>query len=576
MTALTGAAHAQIQIRIAPSVSVSPSIFPAGQASHALVCLSNTRDGATATIKPGDTFIISFTNTRAILDPSVYRLLIESAHFQLSDFQATIDPTKNAVEFRYQGTAQRFLASEDVVCADVVVTASADTGVVPVEVFVPIDFTRYERGESQLSFLSVVDFPTGPPGPPGPQGPAGPAGPAGPSGSPGSSSDPKFTAQAEGLIPPGAIILGRPSDSTIMTSGYTELGKSAIEAWFSVTPSSAPTGRSGHTAIWTGTEMILWGGSTLIIGGFTNTGSRYNPATDSWTALTTTGAPTARGSHSVVWTGTEMIIWGGLGLLGPVNTGARYDPATNTWKAMSTTGAPAARGSHTAVWTGKEMIVWGGSDSKGPVNTGGKYDPATDKWTPISTTDAPSARSTHAAVWSGTEMIVWGGFTGGTTRTNTGGRYNPTTDTWKTTSTTGAPTGRSNHTAVWTGSVMVVWGGISGLTFYESGGRYDPAKDSWQTTSSANVPDGRSSHIAVWTGVEMLIWGGTNLNGAQSSGGRYDPKTNAWASLTSSNAPTARSGHAAVWTGNELIVWGGIGPLNTGGRLGFLSFYRKN
>jgi hypothetical protein len=30
---------------------------------------------------------------------------------------------------------------------------------------------------------------------------------------------------------------------------------------------------------------------------------------------------------------------------------------------MSTTGAPAARANHTAVWTGSEMIVWGGSGS---------------------------------------------------------------------------------------------------------------------------------------------------------------------------------------------------------------------
>ena len=32
----------------------------------------------------------------------------------------------------------------------------------------------------------------------------------------------------------------------------------------------------------------------------------------------------------------------------------------NTWTATSTAGAPAARERHTAVWTGSEMIVWGG------------------------------------------------------------------------------------------------------------------------------------------------------------------------------------------------------------------------
>ena len=42
-----------------------------------------------------------------------------------------------------------------------------------------------------------------------------------------------------------------------------------------------------------------------------NTGGRYNPSTDSWTATSTINAPTARDYHTAVWTGTEMIVWGG-------------------------------------------------------------------------------------------------------------------------------------------------------------------------------------------------------------------------------------------------------------------------
>jgi hypothetical protein len=34
----------------------------------------------------------------------------------------------------------------------------------------------------------------------------------------------------------------------------------------------------------------------------------------------------------------------------------------DTWVPTSTDGAPSARGNHTAVWTGKEMIVWGGTN----------------------------------------------------------------------------------------------------------------------------------------------------------------------------------------------------------------------
>jgi hypothetical protein len=80
-----------------------------------------------------------------------------------------------------------------------------------------------------------------------------------------------------------------------------------------------------------------------------------------------------------VWTGSEMIVWGGADdFLQPFNTGGRYDPGTDSWTATSTTGAPDARLLHTAVWTGSEMIVWGGqehgpSGPSGFSNTGGRY-----------------------------------------------------------------------------------------------------------------------------------------------------------------------------------------------------------
>ena len=38
-----------------------------------------------------------------------------------------------------------------------------------------------------------------------------------------------------------------------------------------------------------------------------------------------------------------MIVWGGLGNSGYLNTGGRYNPGTNSWTATSTTNAPAAR-----------------------------------------------------------------------------------------------------------------------------------------------------------------------------------------------------------------------------------------
>src|SRR6266567_831433 len=117
----------------------------------------------------------------------------------------------------------------------------------------------------------------------------------------------------------------------------------------------------------------------------------------------------------------------------------------DTWTA--TTNAPSGRFLHTAVWTGSEMIVWGGHDSWNYVNTGGRYNPSTDTWAPTSTTNAPSGRYYHTAVWTGSEMIIWGGL-GNLGGVNTGGRYNPSTDSWTATSTINAPAARYQHTAV--------------------------------------------------------------------------------------------------------------------------------
>ena len=114
---------------------------------------------------------------------------------------------------------------------------------------------------------------------------------------------------------------------------------------------------------------------------------------DTWTP--TSGPPAGRVGHTAVWTGSEMIVWGGFqpaNFFGtPFNTGGRYDPSTDNWTTTSLTHAPAGRNGHTAVWTGSEMIVWGGNNLHSNLKTGGRYNPSTDSWTPINTTNAPSA-----------------------------------------------------------------------------------------------------------------------------------------------------------------------------------------
>jgi N-acetylneuraminic acid mutarotase len=347
------------------------------------------------------------------------------------------------------------------------------------------------------------------------------------------------------------------------------------DTWTAISLASSPDARESHTAVWTGSEMIVWGGveENLIP---LNTGAGYNPATDSCTATSTTNAPAARYAHTAVWTGNEMIVWGGYDGNSAVNTGGRYDPITDSWTVTTTTNAPAARNSHTAVWTGSEMIIWGGSGIGGPfVNSGGRYNSATNSWIATSTANAPTPRYLHTAVWTGSEMIVWGGYGSEAgpccVNLNTGGKYNPGTNSWTATSITNVPDARYDHTAVWTGNEMIVWGGYDGgFTFFNTGGRYNPDANTWTATSTSSAPTGRGVHTAVWTAREMVVWGGQDENFAPlNTGGRYNPATDGWTNTSTNNAPSARLYHTAVWSDSEMIVWGGHDAsslVNTGGR----------
>ncbi|MGZ3722496.1 MAG: Kelch repeat-containing protein [Bdellovibrionales bacterium] len=279
-------------------------------------------------------------------------------------------------------------------------------------------------------------------------------------------------------------------------------------------------------------------------------------------------APLNRYSHSAVWTGTRMIIMGGYYYSAATyyiqNNGKSYDPSTDTWVDINMTGGPGARANHTAVWTGSKMIVWGGRlDSSGTnlSNTGMSYDPVTNLWSPISTTNAPSARYAHTAVWTGTKMIVWGGYSGSAYLSD-GGIYDPATNTWTAMTAAAPPVARSNASAVWTGTKMIVWGGYTTAPVAD-GKAFDPATNTWTDISITGAPMARYFQTAVWTGSKMLIMGGYNA-GELGTGGLYDPVTNTWTVANNSLGVFApRYANSAVWTGSSALYWGGLNSAAT-------------
>ncbi|MFZ5983648.1 MAG: Kelch repeat-containing protein [Acidobacteriota bacterium] len=368
---------------------------------------------------------------------------------------------------------------------------------------------------------------------------------------------------------------------TDYSDSYTAGGRydPSTDTWLPMSQQGAPTPRLDHQAVWTGEEMIVFGGAPIGFPYTFVTGGLYNPTTDTWRPTPVQPAtPEAYSRFSCVWTGSEMIVWGGDDdSYDYISVGGRYDPVLDVWSSMSSVNVPEARAGHTAVWTGTEMIVWGGVN-RGPsghgqevmLRSGARYSPDRDEWTPLPTDGwCPSERMGHVAIWTGAAMVVWSGLdysTGYNDRRNDGGLYDPASDEWSNLPLGTVNTHRVNACTEWTGAEWILWGG---MTYYsrkmKSGGIFDPATACWRPMAEDwNTPAYRLACVHLWTGQEMLVWGGiasedgSGVDAATWSGGRYDPALDRWRRTSEGpGTPEARYGHCAAWTGEEMIVWGG-------------------
>jgi hypothetical protein len=124
--------------------------------------------------------------------------------------------------------------------------------------------------------------------------------------------------------------------------------------------------------------MIVWGGENYT--SVFRDGATYDPAANTWAIMPISGAPSARAGQTTIWTGDRMIVWGGSSTAGLPNesalgNGAAFLPDANSWSTISKNGAPTPRYWTASVWTGSEMLVWGGEDATF-LSDGARYNPS--------------------------------------------------------------------------------------------------------------------------------------------------------------------------------------------------------
>jgi hypothetical protein len=351
-----------------------------------------------------------------------------------------------------------------------------------------------------------------------------------------------------------------PQDTSLLSLGFQFITSIAAPGWVTSSAADAPTAAAGQAGVWTGQELLVWGGS-LGAGIDSGSGAGYRPDLDLWQTIELSNAPAARDQHTAVWSGQEMIVWGGASGGSYVSTGGRFNPSNQVWTALTGKSAPAGRVGHVAAWTGSRMVVWGGRNDLGVLGDGAYYDPTANQWTALALANAPSPRFGATVVSTGTRLLVWGGQDQSGTL-NTGAQLilgkNNLPASWVTINAANAPAARSAHSAVWTGRFMLVWGGQGGGNFLADGAAYDPVADAWSPINVSGGPAGRSSHAALWAGQEMLIFGGEAYWGTLADGAAYDPVAGKWRALSGAGNPAARSSATAAWTGSVLLVFGGL------------------
>ena len=135
--------------------------------------------------------------------------------------------------------------------------------------------------------------------------------------------------------------------------------------WRALPPTPIPP-RDGAVAVWTGHQVIVWGGTRDDQD--RSDGAAYDPVTRRWTTLPR--SPVAGTDAQAVWTGRSIVVWAFD------RGGASYDPAEGTWTRLP--GVRDAGPAALVAWRGRAVLLHGAQYAA--VVHADAYDAATNRW----------------------------------------------------------------------------------------------------------------------------------------------------------------------------------------------------
>ncbi|MDT3442750.1 hypothetical protein [Pseudofrankia sp. BMG5.37] len=220
------------------------------------------------------------------------------------------------------------------------------------------------------------------------------------------------------------VVLGREP------THWTAVVSDPVGAPFGARDPAPDTWMTQATVAVSDTTVYLWGGSIVgsTNGGAYETGSdlAFDVATRTWSKLPPAPIESRTGAVAV-WTGKELVVWGGSRELAPrpdgqrtqvFTDGAAYDPSTRAWTVLPPVSVPASLVPVKAVAASGKVVIWAQAEGRGSDPAEGRtlvYDPATRQWTVapgpplttpaggtglVTTTDGPVAvAATLSSAW---------------------------------------------------------------------------------------------------------------------------------------------------------------------------------
>ncbi|MEO7397136.1 MAG: hypothetical protein ABIW84_01075 [Ilumatobacteraceae bacterium] len=338
-------------------------------------------------------------------------------------------------------------------------------------------------------------------------------------------------------------------DGSVLATDPTATPSETPELFAEIAPGAmvelpgGPISASGDSAtVWTGTEMIVWGG---LPDGRRAEVAAFNLANGTWRIIAP--APISpRRIPAAVWTGTEMILWGGfIADDSRVYDGAAYNPATDTWRLLPPIPFSIGGGINilSMVWTGDEAVVVGGA-------TAAAYDPVTNSWSRLADPPVPG----YPAMRAGDSIVLMD--------SNQMMRYDLATDRWSVVN-----LGSSAELVGIQGtdglvSTFVNLPSATGAPTQLLDGTGNPIAELPAFPGDPSLFGDRVGASGLWVGDEAIFWIWTGEFPFETEQvWALNPSTQTWRQLDA-----ALTNHdALVVAGDVLLVWAATGDGGTGG-----------